>query len=101
MRKPDFAYAKTKAQISFSVTAQLISVFAFATRIVYFLFYLYPKFQGSSLLLWLYTDLFGNPEDRFSRVAAQMYSPGVDINSMTCSEASISRRYSEMILTSY
>ena len=25
MRKPDFAYAKTKAQISFAVTAKLIS----------------------------------------------------------------------------
>ena len=30
MRKPDFAYAKTKAQISCAVTAQLISDFAFA-----------------------------------------------------------------------
>ena len=46
-----FAYAKTKAQISFAVTAKLISAFVFATRIVYFLFFLYPKFQASSLLL--------------------------------------------------
>ena len=45
------AYAKTKAQISFAVTAKLISAFVFATRIVYFLFFLYPKFQASSLLL--------------------------------------------------
>ena len=40
VRKPDLAYAKTKAQISFAVTAKLISAFVFATRIVQFLFYL-------------------------------------------------------------
>ena len=34
MSELDFAYAKTKAQISCAVTAQLISVFVFATRIV-------------------------------------------------------------------
>ena len=42
------ALAKTKAQISFAVTAKLISAFVFATRIVQFLFYLNPKFQASS-----------------------------------------------------
>ena len=30
MRKPFFAYAKTKTQISFAVTAKLISAFVFA-----------------------------------------------------------------------
>ena len=35
-----FAYAKTKAQISFAVTAKLISAFVFATRIVQFLYFL-------------------------------------------------------------
>ena len=45
-----FAYAKTKAQISFSVTAKLISAFVFATQIVQSLF-LNPKFQAFSLLL--------------------------------------------------
>ena len=39
MRKPVFAYAKTKTQISFAVTAKLISAFVFATRIVQSLFY--------------------------------------------------------------
>ena len=34
MSKPDFAYAKTKAQISSAVTAQLISAFVFAKLIV-------------------------------------------------------------------
>ena len=47
MRKPDFAWAKTKAQISFAVTAKLISVFVFATRIVQRL-YLYLTFEDSS-----------------------------------------------------
>ena len=46
-----FAHAKTKAQISFAVTSKLISAFVFATQIVQFLFFLYPKFQPSSLLL--------------------------------------------------
>ena len=46
-----FAYAKTKAQISFAVTAKLISAFVFATRIVQFLFFLNLKFQASSHLL--------------------------------------------------
>ena len=39
VKKRIFAYAKTKAQISFAVTAKLISAFVFATRIVQFLFY--------------------------------------------------------------
>ena len=34
IRKPDIAYAKTKAQISFAVTVKLISSFVFATWIV-------------------------------------------------------------------
>ena len=40
MRKPDFAYVKTKTQISFAVTAKLISAFVFATRIVQSLYFL-------------------------------------------------------------
>ena len=50
-----FAYAKTKALISFAVTAKLISAFVFATRIVQSLCFLNPKFQVSSHLLWLYS----------------------------------------------
>ena len=46
-----FAYAKTKAQISLAVTAQLISAFVFVSRIAQFLFFLNPNFQDSSLLL--------------------------------------------------
>ena len=41
-------YAKTKAQLSFTVAAKLISAFDFATCVVQFL---NPKFQASSHLL--------------------------------------------------
>ena len=74
MRKPDFAYAKTKAQISCAVTAQLISAFDFATQIVQSLFFLNLRFQPSSLLVLFVSGLVGNPEDRFSHVMAQLIS---------------------------
>ena len=54
VRKPDFCLAKTKAQISFAVTAKLIIAFVFAIWIVQFLLYLYPEFQAHSLLLSLH-----------------------------------------------
>ena len=49
MREPDFAYANTKAQISFAVTVKLISDFAFTTQTVQALFFLKPEFQCSDL----------------------------------------------------
>ena len=61
MRKPAFAYAKTKAQISFAVTAKLISAFVFATRKVKSLYLLNPKFQASNHLLWLYSPVCVGP----------------------------------------
>ena len=61
MRKPAFAYAKTKTQISFAVTAKLISAFVFATQIVQSLYFLNSKFQGSSYLLWLYSPVCVGP----------------------------------------
>ena len=64
-----FAYGKTKTQISFTVTvklifavtAKLISVFVFATRIVQSLYLLNPKFRASSHLLWLYSPVCVGP----------------------------------------
>ena len=61
VRKPVFAYAKTKTQISFAVTAKLIIAFVFATRIVESFFFLNPKFQASSHLLWLYRPVCVRP----------------------------------------
>ena len=56
-----FAYAKTKTQISFTVTAKLMSAFVFATRKVQSLYYLNPKFQASNHLLWLYSPVCVGP----------------------------------------
>ena len=44
-------------QISFAVTAKLISAFVLATWMVQFLYYLNPKFQASSHLLCLYISV--------------------------------------------
>ena len=49
--KTNNLYANTKAQISFAVTAKLISAFVFATRIVQFLNFINPKFPVSIYLL--------------------------------------------------
>ena len=68
MRKPDFAYAKTKAQISCAVTAQLISDFAFATRIANFKVLAFLCDCTDRFML----DLVVKPEDHFSRVTAQI-----------------------------
>ena len=47
MRKLDFCLGEKKEQISFAVTAKLISTFVFATPIVQFHFFLNLKFQVS------------------------------------------------------
>ena len=71
-----FAYAKTKAQISFTVTAKLISVFVFATRIVQFLYFLNPTFLASNLHVCLYSSICVGPVRKphcwFSHDAAHM-----------------------------
>ena len=77
MGKPSqSAYAKTKAQISFAVTAKLISAFVFATRIVQFLFYLNPKFQASCSFMCLYSLVCVEPVRKphcwFSNEAAHL-----------------------------
>ena len=59
-----FAHAKTKAQISCAVAAQLISAFVFATRIEQFLLFLNPKFQASSLFSRLYRSVCVRSEIR-------------------------------------
>ena len=62
-----FAYAKTKTQISFTVTAMLISAFVFATWIVQSLYFLNPKFHASSHLLWLYSLVCVGPGQKPER----------------------------------
>ena len=57
VRKPAFYICENKD----AVTAQLISAFVFAIRIVKSLYYLNPKFQASSHLLWLYSPVCVGP----------------------------------------
>ena len=74
-KPPHSAYAKTKTQISFAVTAKLISAFVFATRIVQFLYFLNPNFPVSSHLQCLYRSICVGPVRKphcwFSHEAAQ------------------------------
>ena len=76
--KPDFAYANNKAQISLAVTASLILSFVFATQIILLFTF---TWNLTFKLLVCFIDctgrfvsyLVGNPEDRLSRVAAQLF----------------------------
>ena len=67
---------KTKTQISFAVTAKLISTFVFATGIVQFFYFLTPKFPASSRLLCLYSSDCAGPVQKphcsFCHDAAQV-----------------------------
>ena len=60
-----FAYAKTKAHISYAVTTQLNNAFVFATRIVKFLFLL--KVTCTDRFV---SDLVGNQNGWFSHAKA-------------------------------
>ena len=90
MRK-QFAYGKTKVQISFAVTAKLISIFVFATQIVKFLYFLNPKFPASSHLLCLYNlvcfgpfqmvfSLHGSIKDNFAYFCIKTHVVGTHWN---------------------
>ena len=63
-------------QISCAVTVQLITAFVFATYTVQSLYFLNPKLQASSHLLWLYSPLcvgpVRKPQRRICSAAAQM-----------------------------
>ena len=59
MRKPAFCICENKD--TDTVTAKLISAFVFSTGIVESLYYLNPKFQASSHLLWLYSQVSVGP----------------------------------------
>ena len=60
-----------------AVTAQLISAFVFAIRIILFLFCIYPMFQASSFMLSLYSLVCvrpgRNPNCWFSHAQAHFY----------------------------
>ena len=90
MRKPDFAYAKTKPQISCAVTAQLISAFVFVTWIVQFVLYLYQIFQDSSFFLSLYRLVCDKPGRKPQRL---VFSRRGSFLTDTLSDALVYTRY--------
>ena len=59
--KTSFLHMRKQTQISFVVTAKLISAFVFTRRIVQSLYFRNPKFQASSHLLWLYSPICVGP----------------------------------------
>ena len=77
MRKPVLANAKTKTQISFTVTtAKLISAFVFTTWKVRSLYILNLNFKLLAIFrdctAWFVVDQVRNPEDLFSNTEAHM-----------------------------
>ena len=79
--------AKTKTQISFAVTAKLISAFVFTTYIVQSLYFLYTKFHTYSPLVWLYSPVYvesGRKPRRavFSQGGSYNVVPGSKIRSL-------------------
>ena len=70
MRKLAFAYAKSKTQISCTVTAQLIIAFVFATLNVQFIRNFKPLAIFFGCTACVASDLVENPEDGFSRDTA-------------------------------
>ena len=81
MRKLDFCICENKDadQLRSDRTGDRgDSTFVFAIRIVHFLYYLYPKFQASSHLLWLYSLVCVGPGRKPRRpVFSQRGSYGV------------------------
>ena len=58
MRKPAL---RKQTQISFAITREADQRLVFATRKVQSIYFLNPKFQASSLLLWQYSPLCVGP----------------------------------------
>ena len=67
MRKPVFAYVKTKARISCAIIARLISAFVFNTYIVQSHFLLNPNFHASNQFLKLYSPVCVGPGLKFQK----------------------------------
>ena len=82
MGKPTICIGENKAQISFAVTAKLISVFVFTLRILQSFYFLNPKFEAPSLLLLLYRPVCVGPGRNqncwFSNAQAHMYVENIN-----------------------
>ena len=66
VRKPDFCICENKD--ADQLRGKLISAFVFATWIVHSLFFLNPKFQACSNLLWLYSPVCVGPGRKSRRL---------------------------------
>ena len=67
-----FAYAKTKTQISFAVTAKLISTFVFATYILQALYFHIRNFKPLAILCGCTAQFMSDLVDRFSHNEAHI-----------------------------
>ena len=61
MRKPAFCICENKDAVQLRGNREADPVFVFTTQIVQSLYYLNPKFQASSHLLWLYGPVCVRP----------------------------------------
>ena len=61
MRKPAFCICENKGADHLRCNREAISAVVFATRIVQSLYFINPKFQASSYLLWLYSPVCVGP----------------------------------------
>ena len=82
MIKPAFCICENKAADQLCGNRTVIRAFVVATQIVQSLFFLNPKFQASSCLLWLYSPVCVGPgrnlEDRFSHDKAHFLGSHCD-----------------------
>ena len=67
MRKPDFCICENKGADQLHGDREADHVFVLAIWIVQSLFYLNPKFQASSHLLWLYSPVCVGPGRKHRR----------------------------------
>ena len=76
MGKPTICIGESKGADQLRGNREADLAFVFATRIVHSLFFLNPKFQASSCLLWLYSPVCDGPVQKphcwFSHEAAQV-----------------------------
>ena len=90
VRKPAFCICENKTQISFAVTAKLISAFVFATWIVQSLFYQIKNFKPLAIFCgstaWFVSDLVGNPKDRSSHNQAHIELHRRETNNGICTQ---------------
>ena len=82
VRKTAFQYAKTKTQISFTVTAKLISGFVFVSKIVQSFYFLNTRLEASSHILWLHSPVCvghgRKPRRPCSQNEAQLFNYQID-----------------------